>query len=141
MSETKELTVDDEIAALELEQRELQKKYDAEDKLAKLKVLKLVSKYTKELGRRGHEFEVVESNIGADPIVIKRPTTIDVERFTSSNEDENTVAAMNLVSAALVEPSAQVFMSRCAHTTGVLSRSLQAVLKLHDIDLGEKRGK
>ena len=133
-------TVDQELAELEAELAKEEKAEAERMKSARVKALKLRKEHSS-LGKHGRDFMVVESSHGDEPIVIKRPSRIALERLNSAKEEEQEVIATDLIAQVLVHPEEGAFRARVATFAGTLAACILAIGRMHDTLGVERRGK
>ena len=100
-----EKNIEEQIADLKKARAERERADSAEAKKAELAALQLDAKYSKTHGKRGRDFQIVESTIGLPPIVIKRPSAIAMNRLGEIKDGEEEVDSQNMIVSVLLEPS------------------------------------
>ena len=107
--------------------RDSQKKAEADAR--ELACLELEEKFTKELGPRGTQFEIIDTPEG--PIVVRLGEAVLFKRMRDKPGEANSEDLQNFVSPCVVHPDKAAFSAMIEKRFGVLMRCSAALITLY----------
>ncbi len=133
MSTQDDKELEERLAQVEAEQAEEAAAEKRAAKLRKIEEHNLVKLHSKTLGKRGLDFEIIDTKGGF--VVVKRGESVLFKSFVKSETTEDT--NYHFVKQQLVSPSLEELDKITSRFSGTMNVLVLAILQLHDGRRGE----